>query len=142
MKRSLFLLPLALLLSGCTALTIPTQTQPVTVAPAVVCTGAQQNANPSMNYVVNFSDTESALTFALNSGDTIRLLVQSPTPKTVIRVGQIINGRGEADGPFTADTTFIAPKQDIYKFTIRANLMASQEPYSGNVVVNVTLKTK
>jgi hypothetical protein len=95
-----------------------------------------------MNYVVSLADPDAALTFALASGDKIRLQVQSPTSKTVIRVGQIINGLGEADGPFSSDTTFVAPKADTYRFTIRPNMMASQEPYSGNVVVNVSLNAK
>lgn len=98
----------------------------------------EQTAITSRDYTVNLSDSDPSISFPLSTGEVITLHVQSPSPKTVLRVSQIISPDGSADGPFSPETTFTAPGQGTYKFIIGANLMASEEPYTGSVVVTVT----
>ncbi|MEI7477366.1 MAG: hypothetical protein WCJ81_02310 [bacterium] len=78
--------------------------------------------------------------FPLNIGDTITLTVQSPSSKTSVRVSQIISPDGKADGPFSQNTVFKAPSQGMYNFIIKPNLMASEEPYTGEVKVYVSIQ--
>jgi hypothetical protein len=99
------------------------------------------NLQDSTEYTINLSDPQSSLPFDLNTGETITLLVQSPTPKTVVRVSQIIFPDGTMDGPFSSDTSFTATQKGKHVFIIRPNMMASEEVYTGNVTVKVTLIT-
>jgi len=57
----------------------------------------------------------------------------------VIRVRQIITPDGKADGPFESNVQYTATQNGTHNFSIGANLMASEHPYTGSVVIKVTL---
>lgn len=108
-----------------------------------ISSGNQSPSNVSGTYTINLSDAEPALMLVLQSGDIITLQVEQPlSNKTVLRLNQIISPDGTADGPFDRTTTYTATQSGKYTFRIGANLMASEEPYTGSIAVHVMTVVK
>lgn len=90
-------------------------------------------------FSVNLSDPEHSLSFLLNTWENITLLVEQPKIKAAIRVSQIIMPDWTMDGPFWSELTFIAKQKWIYKFIISVNQMASEEIFTGSVMIKTKI---
>jgi hypothetical protein len=86
-------------------------------------------------FSVNLSEPEHSLSFLLNTWENITLLVKQPSVKAAIRVSQIIMPDWTMDGPFWSELIFIAKQKWIYKFIISVNQMASEEIFTGSVMI-------
>lgn len=89
-------------------------------------------------FTINLSDTKHDLSFLLNIWEEITIKIEQPSVKASVRVSQVVMPDGTMDGPFGSELKFIATQSWVHTFIISVNQMASEDIFTGSVIVNVT----
>ena len=127
----------SVVLVGCTS----NMVNPVGTNSQQIQSGAVVDGNYIGESILNFGkDDHPSLKFKLSMGDTINLTIDQPSAETVLRLSQVVYPDKSTDGPFSAETSFIASLDGEYEFIFAPNMMASNQPYSGDAKVTVDIQ--
>jgi hypothetical protein len=127
----------SLVLVGCTS----NMVNPVGSNSQQIQSGAVIDGNYIGESILNFGkETQPSLKFNLSMGDTINLTIEQPSDQTVLRLSHVVYPDKTTDGPFSAETSFIASLDGEYEFVFGPNLMASNEPYTGDAKVTIDIQ--
>jgi len=94
----------------------------------------KKNSTKTITGKLKGNNTPMKVYIDINSGDTLRVLIQPSEKDANIRINQIIYPNGTADGPFDRDKKFRLEQAGLYQLILGNNLMAEGKTKTGFIL--------